>query len=132
MEAKASLAEQSFFDASVSSVSPHLTIALHLNLVLCTRPLPNIIMGTPAWAIPVGVLAGLCVICLAFVWWFIPRLYTRGMQADMNRFAAEKAERERRAASLQDANGGTGDVEAGLAVPAKPVFKYTPPAYTAY
>ncbi|KAI5240472.1 hypothetical protein E4T43_06057 [Aureobasidium subglaciale] len=95
-------------------------------------------MGTPSWAIPVGVLAGLCVACLAFIWWYIPRLYNKGIQEDMSRVAVEKAERARQAAALREANGETGDLEAGVdaegvvvtPVPAK--FKYTPPAYTAY
>lgn len=93
-------------------------------------------MGTPTWAIPVGVLAGLCVACLAFIWWYIPRLYNKGMQSDMIRLAAEKKERERQAAALREANGESIDLESGegatvvTPVPAK--FKYTPPAYTAY
>ncbi|KAG9676542.1 hypothetical protein KCU95_g16227, partial [Aureobasidium melanogenum] len=93
-------------------------------------------MGTPTWAIPVGVLGGLCVACLAFIWWYIPRLYNKGMQQDMQRLAAEKTERERQAAALREANGESIDLEAGEGVtvvtPAPAKFKYTPPAYTAY
>jgi hypothetical protein len=96
---------------------------------------PTITMGTPSWAIPVGVLGGLCLACLAFIWWYIPRLYTRGIQADINRVAVEKAERERNAATLPEANGEDTDLEAGGATVLRPVvkeFKYTPAAYTAY
>jgi hypothetical protein len=92
-------------------------------------------MGTPSWAIPVGVLGGLCLACLIFIWWYIPRLYTRGVQADINRVAVEKAERERQAATLREANGEDTDLEAGGAQVVRPVvkeFKYTPAAYTAY
>jgi hypothetical protein len=95
----------------------------------------TITMGTPSWAIPVGVLGGLCLACLAFIWWYIPRLYTRGIQADINRVAVEKAERERNAATLREANGEDTDLEAGGATVLRPVvkeFKYTPAAYTAY
>jgi hypothetical protein len=91
-------------------------------------------MGTPSWAIPVGVLGGLCLACLAFIWWYIPRLYTKGVQADMNRVASEKAERERQAAALREANGDT-DLEAGGAQVVTSLvkeFKYTPQAFTAY
>lgn len=92
-------------------------------------------MGASSWAIPVGVLGGLCLICLAFIWWYIPRLYTRGVQADINRVAAEKQERERQAAALREANGEDPDLEAGGAQVVTPVvreFKYTPQAFTAY
>ena len=90
-------------------------------------------MGAPAWAIPVGVLGGLCLACLGFIWWYIPRLYTRGVQADINRVALEKTERERQAAALREANGENVDLEAGEVVrPVVKEFKYTPPAFTAY
>lgn len=91
-------------------------------------------MGTPSWAIPVGVLGGLCLACLGFIWWYIPRLYTKGVQSDMNRVAAEKAERECQAAALREANGEDIDLEAGGAqvVAPKKEFKYMPQAYTAY
>lgn len=52
----------------------------------------------------------------------------------MNRVASEKAERERQAAALREANGDT-DLEAGGAQVVTPVvkeFKYTPQAFTAY
>ncbi|CAD0091976.1 unnamed protein product [Aureobasidium vineae] len=91
--------------------------------------------STKSWAIPVGVLAGLCVVCLAFIWWYIPRLYNRGIQSDMNRVQVEKAERARKAAAMREANGESIDLEAGdvtVVTPEPAKFKYTPPAYTAY
>jgi hypothetical protein len=89
-------------------------------------------MGAPAWAIPVGVLGGLCLACLVFIWWYIPRLYTKGVQADINRVAQEKAERERQAAAVREAGGEDTDVEARVVRPVVKEFKYTPAAYTAY
>ncbi|CAD0111924.1 unnamed protein product [Aureobasidium uvarum] len=88
-----------------------------------------------SWAIPVGVLAGLCVVCLAFIWWYIPRLYNRGIQSDMKRVQVDKAERAREAAAMREANGESIDLEAGdaaVVTPEPAKFKYTPPAYTAY
>lgn len=90
-------------------------------------------MGAAAWAIPVGVLAGLCTCMFVFVWWWFPRHYRKGVQADMDRVDGERRERREREeahrmADLEAGGDGTGTVVA------KPTttFKYTPQAYTAY
>jgi hypothetical protein len=95
-------------------------------------------MGTAAWVIPVSALGSLILVCLAGVWWYIPRLYTKGIREDMARVAAEKAARAHAAAERQ-ANGGEDiDLESGELdhkmpeAAAKPVFKYTPTTVAGY
>lgn len=95
-------------------------------------------MGTAAWAIPVGVLAGLCGAMFVFIWWWFPRTYRRGIQEDMDRVDEER--RQRQLAAQQE--GGSGDVELGVGgdataaapdkLPAATTFKYQPPAYSSY
>lgn len=93
-------------------------------------------MGTPSWAIPVGCLSAICFVALAFVWWYIPRAYKKGVQADMARVDASKAAAAQRAMELRErGEDEEGDLEAGrepVAAHLKPGFKYTPQAYTAY
>ena len=94
-------------------------------------------MGTPSWAVPVGVLSAICITAFAFVWWYIPRAYKKGVKADMARVDASKAAAAQRALELRE-RGEEGDLEAGeggkepVAAHLKPGFKYTPQAYTAY
>jgi len=90
-------------------------------------------MGTASWAIPVGVLAALCSACFIFIWWWFPRHYQKGVQADMDRVDEERRQRE----LAQQQMGG--DVELGgeganaATMPKKPTtFTYQPPAYTSY
>jgi len=88
------------------------------------------------WAIPVGVLAGICTVALIFFFWYFPRTWARGDLEDRQRMDLERAER---IAAMQQrtAEGGEGGdkdgasvvVEGAPAIPAKPVFKYTPPMY---
>lgn len=91
---------------------------------------------TVTWAIPVGVLAGICAAALLFFFWYFPRTWAKGDLADRQRMDLERAERT---AAMQqrtvvESDGGQKDganvvVEGGPAIPAKPVFKYTPPMY---
>jgi len=81
-------------------------------------------MGTASWALPVGVLAGICVLMFAFFWWWFPRHWAKGVQADIDE--VDEARRQRELA----AQGG--DVELGAAAAKPKTFTYTPPAYTAY
>lgn len=86
-------------------------------------------MGT-TWAIPVGVLAGICCIMLVVFFLYFPRMWVRGDLADRQRMDAERAERI--AAEQQRQPGEVegevkNDVE--LVVRPKPTFKYEPPMY---
>jgi len=88
-------------------------------------------MGAATWAVPVGVLAAIAVACLVFVWWWFPRYYQKGVQADMDRVDEDRRQRELAAQHLD------GDLElggeGGAGAPKKPTtFKYNPPAYTSY
>nr|POE68692.1 hypothetical protein CFP56_77043 [Quercus suber] len=90
-------------------------------------------MGTASWAIPVGVLAGLCGIMFIFIWWWFPRVYKRGVQADMDR--VDEDIRLRNAAALQEEGNAEMAVgEDGQPIPPKKptTFTYQPPAYTSY
>lgn len=40
-------------------------------------------MGTPTWAIPVGVLGGLIACMLVFMWWWFPRAWQKGVNSDV-------------------------------------------------
>jgi len=42
-------------------------------------------MPTASWVIPVAVLAAICAIALGFVWWWFPRAWQKGINADMRR-----------------------------------------------
>lgn len=110
-------------------------------------------MGTTTWALPVGILAGLCVLMFIFIWWWFPRAYKRGVKADMDRVDEDNQNRAAYAAAQRDlemqadANAANG-IEGGegqppgytkdgtIATPAPAAapttFKYTPPAYTVY
>lgn len=111
-------------------------------------------MSTTTWALPVGILAALCVLMFAFIWWWFPRAYRKGVKADMDRVDEDRRNREAYEATQRDLelqadanaamerNGGedgappgyarTAD-EGGNTVTAPPkTFKYTPPAYTSY
>lgn len=111
-------------------------------------------MGTTTWALPVGILAGLCVLMFVFIWWWFPRAYKRGVKADMdrvdednrNRAAYDEAQRDlemqanaNAAAGVEGGEGappeyakdGTITTPAPAAAPPT-TFKYTPPAYTVY
>jgi len=93
-------------------------------------------MGVASWAIPVGVLAGICTFALIFFFWYFPRTWAKGDLADRQRMDLERAER---IAAMQQRTDGEGDeahkdgagvvVDGGPVVPAKPVFKYEPPMY---
>lgn len=50
-------------------------------------------MGVTAWALPVGVLGGLCVAMFVFIWWWFPRHYRKGIVADMKE-VDERRQRE--------------------------------------
>ncbi|KAK5123912.1 hypothetical protein LTR85_002109 [Meristemomyces frigidus] len=92
-------------------------------------------MGATSWAIPVGVLAALCSAMFIFIWWWFPRHYRKGVQADMDRVDEERREREAYQASntvelAVDENGQP--VEGSVAKPKPTTFAYHPPAYTSY
>ncbi|TKA24218.1 hypothetical protein B0A50_05982 [Salinomyces thailandicus] len=61
-------------------------------------------MGTPAWAIPLGVLAVVVVLGFLFVWWWFPRLLLKGQRSDMDAVDAENAVRN---IGLTDSEGNT-------------------------
>ncbi|CAN8104698.1 unnamed protein product [Discula destructiva] len=42
----------------------------------------------PTWAIPVGVLTGLCAAGLVFICWWFPRTWRKGEAAEMKEFDA--------------------------------------------
>ena len=89
-------------------------------------------MGATAWALPVGILAGICGIMFIGVWYFFPKYYKRGIKMDMDRVDEERRQRELHAQQNGDVELGEG-VEGTAAPPKKPTtFQYTPPAYTAY
>lgn len=97
-------------------------------------------MGSTGWIIPVAVLSSICVVALAFVWWYIPRAWNKGVRADMARIDANRAERAARAArqaeqdemaDLEAGDAGAGK-EAQVVETQKKGFKYAPPAYTVY
>jgi hypothetical protein len=58
-------------------------------------------MGVAAWAVPVAVLAALAFACFAFIWWWFPRHYRAGVQADMDRVDQERRGREAYMAEIQ-------------------------------
>lgn len=113
-------------------------------------------MSATTWALPVGILAGLCVLMFIFIWWWFPRAYRKGVKADMDRVDEDRRNRDAIEAAQRDlemqadanaaleTNGGTGTDapppdytktagEGGQTVTAPPrTFKYTPPAYTSY
>ena len=111
-------------------------------------------MGTASWALPVGILAGLCVLMFVFIWWWFPRAYKKGVRADMDRVDDDRRTREAYDAAQRDlemqadanaAAGEHGDGTEGpppqytkdgtVATPAPVLprtFKYTPQAYTSY
>jgi len=74
-------------------------------------------MGASAWAIPVGILAAIVVIGFAFVWWWFPRAWQKGVNDDFRaveeagtsgldmdeRQAARQANRDRARAIVQRA-----------------------------
>ncbi|GAB7344335.1 hypothetical protein MBLNU457_2200t1 [Dothideomycetes sp. NU457] len=39
-------------------------------------------MGVASWAIPVGILAAIVVVAFAFVWWWFPRAWQSGVNAE--------------------------------------------------
>lgn len=39
-------------------------------------------MTAASWAIPTGVLGGLVLVCLLFIWWWFPRTWQRGINSD--------------------------------------------------
>lgn len=97
-------------------------------------------MGTSAWAIPVGVLAGICAAGLIFVWWWFPRTWAKGNKAEMEAIEEDRRIRDAHVTRQMDAEqavGGDGAAagEGGTTAPPAQhpsTFKYTPPAYTAY
>ena len=125
-----------------STSSPH-----HSNLLLLQPPQGPQKSNeqeemAPSWAVPVGVLSGICVAMFVFIWWWFPRHWRKGVQADMDRVDED---RRQRAAYLAQQEQNRGDVETGTGAadrgaPAPPyeppkqptTFKYTPPAYTSY
>lgn len=68
-------------------------------------------MGAAAWATPVGILAGIVVAMFAFIWWWFPRHYRKGVQAEMD--LVDEAKRQREAAAVEAAARGENiDLEA--------------------
>ncbi|KAJ9658775.1 hypothetical protein H2198_003521 [Neophaeococcomyces mojaviensis] len=85
-----------------------------------------------AWAIPVGVLAGLCVAMFIFIWWWFPRHYKKGIAMDMAMYDEQRQEREL-AQAQANADGNAADAPAGnIAKPQITHHTYVPPAYTSY
>ena len=87
-------------------------------------------MGKAAWAVPAGVLGGIVLISLIFIWWWFPRQWKKGTAEEMAAVMEDKRQREARIAEAV----ANGDLEAGQVPtePARPTFVYQPPAYTSY
>jgi len=74
-------------------------------------------MGAASWAVPVGILAAIVVVAFAFIWWWFPRAWQSGVNADFRdveeagtsgldhdeRVAARLANRERARGIVQRA-----------------------------
>jgi len=58
-------------------------------------------MGKTAVALPVGILAGLCVAMFIFIWWWFPRHYRKGITSDMREVDEARANREREAGEME-------------------------------
>lgn len=93
-----------------------------------------------AWAIPVGVLSGLCVLMFVFIWWWFPRHYQKGIEMDMAEVDEDRRQRELYQAQLAQ-RAAAGDVEGAAAPqvegapviqPPPPRYQYRPQAYTSY
>ncbi|KAK5172796.1 uncharacterized protein LTR77_002916 [Saxophila tyrrhenica] len=89
------------------------------------------------------ILAGLCVCMFLFIWWWFPRMYKKGIRADMDRVDEDNRMRvlhENEQADIEAARraeAGEGDPTNPPPVysppPKKPTtVMYTPPAYTSY
>lgn len=56
-------------------------------------------MGAASWAIPVGILCAIVVVALAFVWWWFPRAWQKGINDDARAIAeAGEGDSDERAA----------------------------------
>ena len=89
-------------------------------------------MGVASFALPVGVLAGICICMFVFFCWWFPRYWKKGLKADMDEVDEARRVREMTAARQQSEGG---DIEAGgTEIPMQPpkTFRYTPPVVTAY
>lgn len=51
-------------------------------------------MGNSAAAIPAGILGAICVLMFAFIWWWFPRHYRKGMRMDMQEIEEDRRARE--------------------------------------
>jgi hypothetical protein len=104
-------------------------------------------MGAPTWAIPVGVLSGICAAGLIFIWWWFPRTWAKGVKAEMEAIDEDRRVRDAHRTRQLDAEGAvggdagdgatqvegmTGEGGTATTLPPQAKFVYTPPAYTAY
>lgn len=66
--------------------------------------------------LPIACLSGICVAMLIFIWWFFPKWYKKGVEADMRDMDEMLAERRAvaaaNAARAADTQSSNGDVEA--------------------
>lgn len=56
-------------------------------------------MGVTSWAIPVGVLAAIVIVCFVFVWWWFPRAWNKGnrkQDAELHELTTPEREAQRR------------------------------------
>jgi len=85
-------------------------------------------MAVTTWALPVGILGGICGLMFVFFWWWFPRHWKQGVTADMRE--VDEARRARELAA-QNGEGGVelGDGSTGTNNTKSTTFKYTPPAY---
>ena len=57
-------------------------------------------MAPTTWALPVGILAALCVCMFVFIWWWFPRHYRKGIAMDMKE--VDDARRARELSALEE------------------------------
>ncbi len=94
----------------------------------------------PVWAIPVGVLAGICVVAFIFVWWWFPRAFSRGNRQERELVTEDGLDREERRAKNREiianyeaklAARNNGGVAPDVPPPADAAPSYiAPPQYT--
>lgn len=80
-------------------------------------------MVNAAVAVPCGVLGGLVVVMFAFIWWWFPRTYRKGIAMDM----AEVDEARRQRALPSETVHGVPEVTGSADTKPQPKLTYIPP-----
>jgi len=89
-----------------------------------------------AVALPVGILAAICILMFIFIWWWFPRHWKKGVKADQDEWDEARRQRDAREIELEaQRQAGQGDGSAPPAYteakPPPPKLTYVPPV-TAY